>query len=105
MRAIIVLAVLLAIGIILLFYKKDSDMPKMLFSFLVLTSIIGLAVVGNVMRSLMPLFLTHVVALVLSYGGLLYYIFSEKKQWILWLLPISTIMLYVLLAWIGNEHI
>jgi len=105
MKAIIVLAVLLAIGIILLFYKKDSDMPKMLFSFLVLTSIIGLAVVGNVMRSLMPLFLTHVVALVLSYGGLLYYIFSEKKQWILWLLPISTIMLYVLLAWIGNEHI
>jgi len=105
MKAIIVLAVLLAIGIIFLFYKKDSDIPKMLFSFLVLASIISLAVVGNVMRSLMPLFLTHIVALVLSYGGLLYYLFSEKKQWILWLLPLSTLMFYVLLAWIGNEHI
>jgi hypothetical protein len=105
MRAIIVLAVLFAIGIIILFYKKNSDTPKMLFSFLVLASILGLAIVGNVMRSLLPLFLTHLVALVFSYGGLIYYIFSEKKQWILWLLPLSTLILYLLLAWIGNEHI
>ena len=105
MKAIIVLAILLAMGIIFLFYKKDSDTSKMLFSFLVLASIISLSIVGTVMRSLMPLFLTHLVALVLSYGGLLYYIFSDKKQWILWLLPMSTLAFYVLLAWIGNEHI
>ena len=105
MKAIIVLAILLAIGLIFLFYKKDSDISKMLFSFLILSSIIGLAIVGNVMRSLMPLFLTHLVALLFSYGGLIYYIFTTKKRWILWLLPLTTILLYLLLAWIGNEHI
>ena len=105
MKAIIVLAILLAMGIIFLFYKKDSDTSKMLFSFFVLASIVSLSVVGTVMRSLMPLFLAHLVALVASYSGLLYYIFSNRKQWLLWALPLATLTFYVLLAWIGNEHI
>ena len=105
MRGIIILAILFAIGLIVLFYKRESDVPKMLFSFFILASILTLAVVGNVMRSLMPLFLIHLVALMFSYGGLLFYIFSERKQWILWLLPLSTLIFYLLLAWVGNEHI
>jgi len=105
MRGIIILAILFAIGLIVLFYKRESDVPKMLFSFFILASILTLAVVGNVMRSLMPLFLIHLVALIFSYGGLLFYIFSERKQWILWLLPLSTLIFYLLLAWVGNEHI
>ena len=105
MKALIVLAIFLALGLIYLLYKREADTPKMLFSLFMLFSIIGLAVVGNVMRSLMPLFLAHIVALILSYGGLIYYIFRDRKQWILWGLPVGTLTLYILLAWIGNEHI
>jgi len=105
MRAIIVLAILFAIGLIILFYKRESDVSKMLLSFAVLTSIVGLALVGNVMRSLMPLFLIHLVAVIFSYGGLIYYIFSEKKPWLFWFFPLITLMIYIFLAWIGNEHL
>jgi hypothetical protein len=105
MRVVIVISILLAIGLIVLIYKRESDISKMLLSFGVLGSILGLALVGTVMRSLMPLFLTHLVALIFSYLGLIYYIFSNKKQWIVWLLPIATLLFYLLLAWIGNEHI
>jgi len=105
MRAIIILAILLAIGLIILVYKRESDTEKMLFSFFILISILSLALVGTVMRSLVVLFLTHFLALVFSYGGLIYYIFTSKKQWILWILPIGTLVLYVFLAWIGNEHL
>jgi len=105
MRFIIILAILFAIGLIVLFYKRESDVSKMLLSFAILTSIVGLAIVGTVMRSLMPLFLTHLVAVIFSYGGLIYYIFSEKKPWIFWLLPLITLMIYIFFAWIGNEHL
>jgi len=105
MKAIVVLAPLLAIGLIILMYKREDDISKMLFSFLILASIITLGVIGNIMRSVMPLFLTHLVALSLSYGGLLYYIFREKKQWLFWALPFLTFLLYLMLVWIGNEHL
>ena len=105
MKALIILALIVAVGLIFITYKRESDIPKMLFSLLILSSIITLAFMGTVMRSLTALFLLHIGALILSYGGFIYYIFSEKKQWILWLLPVGTLVLYILLAWIGNEHI
>ena len=105
MKVLIVLAILFALGIIVLMYKRENDTQKMLFSFFILLAIIGFAVVGNVMRSVMPLFLAHIIALILSYGGLIYYVFKDKTQWIFWLLPLSTLILYVGVAWVGNEHI
>jgi len=105
MKTIIILAILFAIGLIVLFYKRESDIPKMLFSLFILSSIIALAVVGNVMRSLMFLFLAHVLALIFSYGALLYYIFRDRKQWIWWVLPVGTLALYVFFAWVGNKHL
>jgi len=105
MKAVIVLAILFSIGLIVLMYKREDDVQKMAFSFFILLAIIGLAVVGNVMRSVMPLFLAHIVALIMAYGGLVYYVLREKTQWILWLLPLATLILYVLTAWIGNEHV
>jgi len=105
MKAVIVLAILFAIGVIVLMYKREDDTQKMAFSFFILLTIIGFAVVGNVMRSVMPLFLAHVIALIISYGGLIYYVFKDKTQWILWLLPLATLVLYFLIAWIGNKHI
>lgn len=105
MKAVIVLAILFAIGVIVLMYKREEDVKKMVFSFFILLVIIGLAVVGNVMRSVMPLFLAHIIALIMAYGGLVYYVFRDVTQWILWLLPLATLILYVLIAWIGNEHV
>ena len=105
MKAFIIIAILMAMGLIVLMYKRENNLNKMLFSFVILFSIIGFSVVGNVMRSVMPLFLAHVIALIISYGGLIYYVFRDKTQWILWLLPLATLVLYLAVAWIGNEHI
>lgn len=105
MKALIILAIFLALGLIFLAYKREEDIQKMLFSLFILISIFALALVGTVMRSIVVLFLVHIVALIFSYAGLIYYIFREKKQWILWSLPLGTLLLYVFLAWIGNEHL
>ena len=105
MKAIIILAILLSIGLTILIYRQNSDLKKMLLSFALLATIISLGVVGNMMRSVMPLFLTHIVAIAISYGGLLLYILRDKFYWYLALIPFGTLALYLLLSWIGNEHI
>ncbi|MBU1668105.1 hypothetical protein KKC13_06765 [bacterium] len=105
MKVLVVLALFAAIGLIFLFYKREKNIQKLLFSLTLLSVIIAYAVVGNVMRSIMPLFLAHIMALILAYGGLIYYILRARTQWILWLLPALTLLFYVLLAWVGNEHI
>jgi len=105
MKTLIVVAILLAIGLIVMMYKREQDSQKMILSFVVLLAIVGLAVVGNVMRSVMPLFLAHLIALIIAYVGLLYYVVKDRTQWILWLLPLSTVILYVVVAWVGNRHL
>ena len=105
MKALIVVVILLAIGLIVMMYKREEDMQKMIFSFVVLLAIIGLAVLGNIMRSVMPLFLAHVIALIIAYAGLLYFVIKDRTQWVLWLLPLSTLILYVVVAWVGNRHL
>ena len=104
MKILVVLALFLAIGLISLSYKRENNIQKLLFSLMVLAAIITFAVVGNMMRSIMPLFLAHIMALILAYGGLIYYVLRARTQWILWLLPVLTLLFYIFLAWIGNEH-
>ena len=105
MKALILLVLLVAIGLIALMYKREKSLKRMLFSSFILISIVVFAVVGNVMRSIMPLYIGRLMALILSYGGLVIYIIRDKTQWILWGLPLITLSSYLLLAWIGNEHL
>ena len=105
MKIFVVLALFIAIGLMSLSYKRENNIQKLLFSLMVLAAIITFAVVGNMMRSIMPLFLAHIMALIVAYGGLIYYVLRARTQWILWLLPVFTLLFYFILAWVGNEHI
>ena len=64
-----------------------------------------LALVGNVMRSLSPLFLTHIVAIVIAYGATIYYVLKGKFIWLGLLAPVLTMLIYLIFVWIGNEHL
>jgi uncharacterized membrane protein len=105
MKAIIVLSILFSIGLIFLMYKKEKNLKKMLLSFALLAGLISLGIVGNVMRSLMPLFLAHITALIIAYSGVIIYILRDKFYWYLGFIPVTTLALYLLFTWIGNEHI
>ncbi len=105
MKVIIILAIFFSMGLIFLMYKRENNIKKMLFSSVLLVGLISLGIVGNVMRSLMPLFLVHIVALVISYVALIIYILRDRLYWYLGLLPVGTLTIYILLAWVGNEHL
>jgi hypothetical protein len=105
MKAIIILVILSSIGLIFLMYKREDNLKKLLISSTLLIGLIFLGVVGNVMHSLQLLFLIHIVALLIGYSGLIIYILRDRFYWYITLLPMGTLALYILLAWIGNEHI
>lgn len=105
MKILMILAPLISLGLIYLMYKKDRDIQKVIISFLLLFVVIALAIVGNIMRAVTPMFLTHIIAVIFAYGAMLYYIFSKKIIWMLLISPIITLVIYLLLVWIGNEHL
>jgi hypothetical protein len=105
MKSIIILAILFAIGLIFFFYKRENNTQKMLLSFGFLAGIITWGIIGNTLHSIVPLFLTHLVALIASYTALLIYIFRDKFYWYIALLPMATLSLYLLLALVGNRHL
>ena len=105
MRFMFIGAILLVLGLIYIMYNRENSTKKVIVSFLILWGIITLAILGNIMRSITPLFLTHLLAIILAYGGLLYYVLRGKFLWLLLFAPIGTMLLYLLLVWVGNEHL
>lgn len=70
--------------------------------------IISLAVLGNLTRHVMPLFIAHIILLISAWGGLIVYMIKDRYYgWIIFS-PVVTIVLFLLLeavAGSGNEGI
>ncbi len=105
MKFLLVLAPLIVAALSYVMYKEDGNIKKLIITFLLLWAVITLALVGNVMRSLTPLFLTHIVAIVIAYGATIYYVLKSKFIWLALLAPVITMVIYLLFVWIGNEHL
>ena len=105
MKLIIILAILIGIVAPILIYKKDRELKTLLISLLLLFGIVFLGIIGTVMRSLMPLYLLHIVALLFAYISYLIYLIKDRFYWYIYLLPFGTLLFYILLAFIGNRHV
>ncbi|CAA6821365.1 MAG: Unknown protein [uncultured Sulfurovum sp.] len=105
MKFLLILAPLIVVALSYVMYKEDGNIKKLIITFLLLWAVITLAIVGNVMRSLTVLFLTHILAIVIAYGATIYYVLKEKFIWLALLSPILTMILYLIFVWIGNEHL
>ena len=105
MKIIIVLAILIGIVLPILIYKRDKELGNLLISLLLLSGIVSLLIIGNVMRSLLPLFIAHFIALIISYISYIIYLIRDKFYWHIYILPFATLALYIILAFVGNRHI
>jgi CHASE2 domain-containing sensor protein len=105
MKFLLILAPLIVAALSYVMYKEDGNIKKLIITFLLLWAVITLAIVGNVMRSLTPLFLTHIVAIVIAYGAIIYYVLKNKFIWLAVAAPVLTMLIYLVFVWIGNEHL
>jgi hypothetical protein len=98
MKALLILAVLLTLGLIVGLYRRNKDTRRLLVALATFSVIVSLGIVGNITRPIIPLFLAHIVLVVLAWGGLLYYLFRKKYLWWLIFSPAVTIILFVALS-------
>lgn len=105
MKFLLILAPLIVAALAYVMYKEDGSVKKLIISFLLLWAVVTLAIVGNIMRSISPMFLTHIVAIVIAYGATIYYVLKGKFIWLALVAPVVTMIVYLFFAWMGNEHL
>ncbi len=105
MKALIIVAILTTLGIIFFQYLRNKNFKKFLIAFLTFGVMIALAVMGNVTRQVLPLYLAHVMLMIVSWGGLMLYLVRDRYVgWIIFS-PLVTIGLFLLLEWLtGSGH-
>ena len=105
MKALIILAILATLAIIFFSYSRNKDLKKLFIALGSFLLIVSLAIVGNVTRQVMPLFLAHIVLIVVAWGGLMVYIVRDKYYWWVIFSPMVTIGLFLLLELLtGSGH-
>ncbi len=105
MKTLIILAIFSTLGITFFQYTRNRNLKKLFISLVTFGVIITLAVLGNLTRQVMPIYLTHLILILLSWGGLIVYL--VKDRYYSWLIfsPIVTIGLFLLLEFFaGSGH-
>ncbi len=105
MKALIILVTFATLGIIFFQYYRNKNLKKLFIALLTFGVIIALAVAGNVTRPVMPLYLAHLILMIISWGGLILYLVRERYVgWIIFS-PLVTIGVFLLLEWLtGSGH-
>jgi hypothetical protein len=105
MKALIILAIFATLGIIFFQYIRNKNLKKLFIALLTFGVIISLAVLGNLTRQVMPIYLAHIMLTVVSWGGLILYLVRDKYYgWIIFS-PLVTIGLFLLLELLtGSGH-
>jgi hypothetical protein len=106
-KGIIILMIIITLGIIFLYYFKTRNLKKLLISLGTFGVIISLAVMGNITRQVIPLFIAHLILLVFAWGGMFFYLFKDRYYWWIIFSPLITIGLFLimeLLTGSGHEH-
>jgi len=105
MKALIILAILATVAILFFQYSRNKNLKKLLIALATFGAIISLAVVGNLTRQVFPIFIAHVILIIIAWGGLLVYMFKDRYYWWILFSPVVTIGLFLLLEFLtGSGH-
>lgn len=105
MKAFIILAILATLAIIFFQYSRNKDLKKLFIALGSFLLIITLGVMGNLTRQVIPLFMAHIVLIVIAWGGLMFYLLRDRYYWWIIFSPVITIGLFLLLELLtGSGH-
>jgi hypothetical protein len=105
MKAVLIVAVLATVSLIFVQYTRSRDIKKLLVAIASFGLIIALGIMGNLTRSVIPLFMAHLILLVAAWGALILYLLRNRYYWWLIFSPIVTIVLFLILELLtGSGH-
>jgi len=97
MKGMIILAILVTIGLIGLDFYRHRNWKKLLISLGLFATVLTLAGLGNMLRSVIPIFIAHLVLIVIAWGALLLYVLRSSLYLPMILAPLVTIPLFLLM--------
>ena len=105
MKALLLVVILITFGAIFFQYYRNKNLKKLLISLGTFAAIISLGVVGNLTRQVFPLFISQIILIIISWGGLIWYLIRDKYYWWIIFSPVVTIGLFLLLELVtGSGH-
>jgi hypothetical protein len=105
MKAFIVFALFITLGGIFFLYHKNRDHKRLWIALATFGMLIALAIVGNVTRQILPLYLGHLLLLLFSWGGLLVYLIRDRYHGWIMFSPWLTIGLFLVVEFLtGSSH-
>jgi hydrogenase/urease accessory protein HupE len=100
----LILWILLTLGLIALEYRRRREWKRTLLATAAFVWILGLGFSGMIMRPVLPFFVAHILALILAWGALLYYLYSRRLLWWALLFPLATLGLFVLFDFLEGSR-
>ena len=105
MKALIILAILATLAIIFFQYTRSKDLKKLFIALGTFLIIVSLGIMGNLTRQIIPLFMAHIILIIVSWGALIVYLVRDKYYWWVIFSPVVTIGLFLLLEFLtGSGH-
>ncbi|GEM_PF-3862401 len=102
------LLTLLILGTLLLLlrsYTQERNLSRLLRGVVLFGVVSGLGVVGMMTRPIVPLFIAHLLVMVVAWGGLIRYLWQEKFYPIALFLPLVPVGIFILLELLtGSRH-
>ena len=97
MKALIIIAIVITILSIGISFYRSRNWKKLFISLGLFTLILTLAGLGNMTRSIVPLFIAHFILILSAWGALILYILRDKIYWQVIVSPFVTIIIFLIL--------
>ncbi len=95
MKGKIILWLVLTLALIAWDYYKTRDIRKSFTAFGTFVWISSLAMLGVTMRPVLPVFAVHYILILISWGGLIFYLWRGKYYWWIFALPALTVLVFI----------
>ncbi|ADV45453.1 hypothetical protein [Nitratifractor salsuginis] len=89
------LLILLTLGAVALEYYFRRDWRKSLIALGSFLLLIGWAILGMTMRTVIPLYLTHLTLIAIGWFALIFYLLKGRYLWWAYWLPALTLLVFV----------
>lgn len=105
MKILVLLAILFTFGAIFFQYSRGKDSKKLLIGLATFIAILTLGVLGNLTRQVFPIYIAHLLLIIIAWGALIVYLARDKYYWWVLFSPVVTIVLFLLLELLtGSGH-
>ena len=97
MKGLIIIGILITLALILANFYRTKEWKKLSISLAIFALLLVFVGLSPMVRTVVPIFIAHLILIPIAWGGVLYYIIRGKLYPLVILSPAVTLILFLLL--------